>query len=97
MRLEELIPEKFVWSVGSISLVMAGALFAYEMLRPAVSAYAGAHSPYPTVAAAHVVGWEKRSPFTDPGERAVLVKLPELPLKYQKKVLYLWQAGGRRR
>jgi hypothetical protein len=98
MRLEELIPEKMIWSLGSIALVMAGALFTYEMLRPEVLAHAGSASRlYPTVEAAHVAGLGKQSPFLEgkPGE--VLVKLPELSWKYQKKVFYVWRPAWKRR
>lgn len=97
MRLEELIPERFIWSLGSIALVLAGALFAYEMLSPKVLAHAGAAPKlYPTVEAAHVVGVGKLSPFAEEAPGEVLVKLPELSWKYQKKVFYVWRPAWRR-
>ncbi len=96
MRLEELVSErmteKMIWSLGSVALMMAGALFTYEMLRPELKAQAsGPASPYPTVEAAHVTGFGKQSPFLEDIPGQVLVKLPELPAKYQKKVFYLWR------
>ncbi len=96
MRLEELlsekITEKMIWSLGSLAMVMAGALFTYEMLRPEIKAQAsGATTLYPTIEAAHVSGLGKQSPFLEDIPGQVLVKLPELPAKYQKKVFYLWR------
>jgi hypothetical protein len=96
MRLEELVPEKMIWSLGSVAMLMAGALFAYEMLRPELKAHAsGPSSLYPTVEAAHVTGLGKQSPFIEDTVGQVLVKLPELPAKYQRKVFYLWRPSSR--
>lgn len=98
MRLEELIPEKLIWSWGSVALVLAAALFAYEMLRPEVSAHAsGLTRQYPTVEAAHVSGFGKDSPFAQNEQGAILVKLPQLAAKYQKKVFYVWRPTHRGR
>ncbi len=92
MRLEELFPEKWIYSLGSCALLLAGALFAYELLRPAVTVHAGRPLRYPTPYAA-----PKQSPFLGaearPGE--IVVRLPVLPEKYQKKVFYLWQPARR--
>jgi hypothetical protein len=92
MRLEELFPEKWIYSLGSFALLLASALFAYELLRPRVTAHAGRPMGDPRVYLA-----PKQSPFLAPSEHPgqVLVKLPELPERYQKKVFYLWQ-GSRR-
>jgi hypothetical protein len=100
MRLEELVSEKMtekmIWSLGSVAMVMAGALFTYEMLRPEIKAQAsGPKTLYPTIEAAHVSGLGKQSPFIDDNPGQVLVKLPELPAKYQKKVFYLWRPAAR--
>lgn len=98
MRLEELVPERMIWSLGSVALVMAAALFAYEMLRPEVAAQANDLSRrFPTVESAQVVGLGKQSPFAEANPGEVLVKLPELSWKYQKKVFYLWQPAWKRR
>lgn len=78
-------PEKALWSFGAIALACTTALFAYELMRPNLRAQAsvsGHRTP--------VLSWEKASAFSPSSANEVLVKLPSLPAKYQKKVLYLW-------
>jgi hypothetical protein len=93
MRLEQLIPEKLIWSLGVFALLLASALFCYELMRPQVLVHADK-----VQAAALAAEAAKKSPFVEAASErsSVLVKLPELPLKYQQKVFYVWQPSWRR-
>lgn len=92
MRLEELFPEKWIYSLGSCALLLAGALFASELLRPALTAQAvSAHAGRPPRYDRRYPA-PKQSPFLGPSDLPgeVLVKLPALPAKYQKKIFYVF-------
>ncbi|GAB4371325.1 MAG: hypothetical protein OHK0021_13950 [Bryobacter sp.] len=88
MRLEELVPERLIWVLGTLALLLAGSLFLYELLHPGVA----------VMAKGNASAWvEKSSPFLAPAEAIpnVLVRLPALDTKYQRKVLYLVQPRWR--
>jgi hypothetical protein len=84
MRLDEIVPDRWIWTLGTVVLLMAGSLFLYDALHPNVRVYARTEPR---------ASWavEKASAFAEPSEStaATLAKLPELAEKYKHKVFYV--------